>query len=355
MRLKLSRLQDDTLLKCKTTKHNDRIVQAPSERQKLLMQVHEVSGHSNWLSTLALVEERFFCPGMRQHVQSHVAACPDCTRFRKKLTKYEKPLEFPRGDFPFERVSIDLIGPLVPTNLGNANVIVVIDSATGFVEAQPPKSKTAEEVLDSLRNSVVHRYGVPKMFSQTTALSLRMRLSLILQRKITLAMLLRRHTSFPQTGVWNGQTRHHEFSKIQLAKAKKLGFIPTSCSFWVECNAQSNGNSPYMEMFNRRPLLTHAEHHIKLSVDAPNKSISQLQHTNHPKLAIGEPVMIQNQTRTKLDPIGIGPYIVDNYGLNSYRATSLCGKNEKVLSEKDIFLLDLANPRPVLDEEIVSI
>lgn len=49
-------------------------------------------------------------------------------------------------DHPFERVHMDLVGPLTPSDAGHKNVLTVVDVLTRFLVAVPLRSKAAAEV-----------------------------------------------------------------------------------------------------------------------------------------------------------------------------------------------------------------
>ena len=62
---------------------------------------------------------------------------------------------------PFQRVAMDIFGPLKRTKLGHKYVLVVVDYATKWPEAFPLKNMTSETVVNSLID-LTARMGVPK-------------------------------------------------------------------------------------------------------------------------------------------------------------------------------------------------
>ena len=53
---------------------------------------------------------------------------------------------------PFEWVSIDLWGPITPSDQGNRFVLTVVDAFSKFVIAVPLSDKTAEQVVHQFTN-----------------------------------------------------------------------------------------------------------------------------------------------------------------------------------------------------------
>ena len=65
---------------------------------------------------------------------------------------------------PFSKVSMDLIGPLVPSSsAGHKYILTLIDFATSFPEAVPLKEIDSISVSDALLK-IFSRVGIPREF-----------------------------------------------------------------------------------------------------------------------------------------------------------------------------------------------
>ena len=62
---------------------------------------------------------------------------------------------------PFQRIAMNVVGPLPMSRMGNKYILVVYDYATRFPEAFALKSIDAEHVAEALM-SLFSRVGVPK-------------------------------------------------------------------------------------------------------------------------------------------------------------------------------------------------
>ena len=58
---------------------------------------------------------------------------------------------------PFQRIAMDIMGPLPKTRRGHRYLLVIVDYATQYPEAVPLKSFTADVVAEKL----IARYGIP--------------------------------------------------------------------------------------------------------------------------------------------------------------------------------------------------
>lgn len=62
---------------------------------------------------------------------------------------------------PFERIAMDIVGPLTRSRKGNRFILVICDCATRFPEAIPLRSIDAETIAEELI-TVFSRYGIPQ-------------------------------------------------------------------------------------------------------------------------------------------------------------------------------------------------
>lgn len=62
---------------------------------------------------------------------------------------------------PFERLQIDMVGPVPSANSGNAMIITAIDCLTSFAITEAVPSKSAETIVEFLMESVFAVVGFP--------------------------------------------------------------------------------------------------------------------------------------------------------------------------------------------------
>ena len=63
---------------------------------------------------------------------------------------------------PFERVGIDIVGPLPVTSQGNVHIVVAVDYLTKWPEARAIPDATAESVAKFFYEDIICRHGCPK-------------------------------------------------------------------------------------------------------------------------------------------------------------------------------------------------
>lgn len=75
--------------------------------------------------------------------------------------KGKSPLQIYNVGTPFDRVQMDILGPLPMTFSDNKYLLVVTDCFSKWVEAIPLRNIKANSVAEAFVSQVISRYGVP--------------------------------------------------------------------------------------------------------------------------------------------------------------------------------------------------
>ena len=106
-----------------------------------------MAGQLGYKKTLNRIMARFYWPGIQLVNPPAVPRAP------------LRPL--PLVEAPFDRVGMDIIGPLERSSQGYRFVLVLIDYATRYPEAIPLRNISAKSVAQALFH-VISRVGIPK-------------------------------------------------------------------------------------------------------------------------------------------------------------------------------------------------
>ncbi|XP_062601794.1 uncharacterized protein LOC134263457 [Saccostrea cucullata] len=151
------KVSDDELYK--------QLVVPESLRQKVMKIAHDsiLGGHLGTKKTLDRIMSNFYWPGIQGDVTRYCQSCDICQRTFPKGKVTKVPLEkMPLIDTPFERVAVDLVGPLSPiTDKGNRYILTVVDYSTRYPEAVALKNIDTETVAEALVE-IFSRVGIPK-------------------------------------------------------------------------------------------------------------------------------------------------------------------------------------------------
>ncbi|PAA88644.1 hypothetical protein BOX15_Mlig029604g3 [Macrostomum lignano] len=130
-----------------------RVFIPPRLRKAAFDAIHDT--HTGMHAAHSLMSTSCWWPGMQQNVAQFVRRCPDCCRLRPQLGHDRD--RWPPSTYPFQRVYMDWAYVK-----GAGNILVIVDSFSGWIEAFPCRDRTADSVIQCLR-TVFTRFGVPEL------------------------------------------------------------------------------------------------------------------------------------------------------------------------------------------------
>ncbi|XP_006823695.1 uncharacterized protein LOC102806650, partial [Saccoglossus kowalevskii] len=134
-------------------------------RHQVMKLAHEsiLGGHQGTEKTVDKIIAHFYWPGIQSDIRRFVRSCDACQRTFYKGKSLRVPLgTMPLIDTPFQRVAVDLIGPIFPaTERGNRYILTLVDYATRYPEAVALKNIETVTVAEALVD-MYSRIGVPR-------------------------------------------------------------------------------------------------------------------------------------------------------------------------------------------------
>ena len=94
---------------------------------------------------MAHIRRHFHWPGLRRDVAQFCKSCPRCQITSAKMPS-RAPLQLPIIGTPFERLGMDIVGPVERSKTGNRYMLVITDYATKYPEVFPFISIKAKSV-----------------------------------------------------------------------------------------------------------------------------------------------------------------------------------------------------------------
>ncbi len=141
------------------------VVPTAKLREKVVKIAHEtaLSGHQGINRTKLRIYNQFWWPHLPADVARFCKSCDICQRTISKGRIPNVPLgSMPIIETPFERIAIDLIGPIHPvSDRGHRYILTIIDYATRYPEAVALKDIQTETVAEALVD-IFTRVGIPK-------------------------------------------------------------------------------------------------------------------------------------------------------------------------------------------------
>ena len=147
----------------------DREVQACNQlvlpqpcRGVVLRLAHDIpmAGHLGITKTKDRILQRYYWPGVFKDVAEYCRTCEVCQRSHPRKPARAEMIPMPLVSKPFQRIAMDIIGPLPRTKRGNRFILTICDYATRYPEAIALPSTEATRVAQELM-VVFSRMGVP--------------------------------------------------------------------------------------------------------------------------------------------------------------------------------------------------
>ncbi|XP_033745582.1 uncharacterized protein LOC117331096 [Pecten maximus] len=190
----------------------------PSQYRGIVLRLaHDsvMAGHLGAKRTADRILLEFYWPGIIADVSRYCRSCDVCQRTFPKGRVTKVPLgRMPLIDIPFQRVAIDLVGPLQPaTDRGNRYILTLVDYATRYPEAVALKGIEAERVAEALVD-IYSRVGVPREVltdqgSQFTS---------EVMKEVSMLLSIRQLTTTPYHPMCNGLVERYNGTLKQMLR-----------------------------------------------------------------------------------------------------------------------------------------
>lgn len=139
-------------------------IKDPRDKEIILRDHHDalLAGHYGARRTLRKIREKYKWNGMTSDVKEYVKKCEKCQR--NKFTRGTKMPMILSGvsKLPFDRVYVDIVGPLPESENGNKYILTMMDDLTRYVDFAPLVNQEASSVANVLFEQIFSRYTIPK-------------------------------------------------------------------------------------------------------------------------------------------------------------------------------------------------
>ncbi|KRY29757.1 Retrovirus-related Pol polyprotein from transposon 17.6 [Trichinella spiralis] len=127
-----------------------------------LIHNHPTGGHLGVAKSLEKIRQRFYWPQQREDVEDWCRTCDACASRKAPQAKARAPMQIQPVGYPFQRIGVDVLGPLEETKRGNRYLLVICDYFTMWPEAFPMPDAEAATIARHLVNGIFCRFGAPE-------------------------------------------------------------------------------------------------------------------------------------------------------------------------------------------------
>uniref|UniRef100_A0A158P4Y1 RNA-directed DNA polymerase n=1 Tax=Tetranychus urticae TaxID=32264 RepID=A0A158P4Y1_TETUR len=164
-RMNRFRIENGTLYRLTTNHYGEtwNVVLPRELVPKVLEEYHDamISGHPGLFSTYNKIKQFYWWPQMTKDITNHVKNCFTCQLDKRGSGTLEAPLKSIVVNNAFDKIGIDLVGPL-PKSYGQQYIVVCTDYFTRWIEVEAIGDLMAETIAEFLVNKIFLRHGCPK-------------------------------------------------------------------------------------------------------------------------------------------------------------------------------------------------
>jgi hypothetical protein len=141
--------------------HNVLSVPRSCKRKGIIKEFHSKFGHLGIQGVKSIIKDYFVWQGMDFDIACVVAECTLCQRYKhKQKLKANVPGSL-QASFPFDKVAIDIAGPLKVTRSGYKYILGLIDHFSKFPVLIPMKSVDSESIAEAIFTRWISLFGAP--------------------------------------------------------------------------------------------------------------------------------------------------------------------------------------------------
>lgn len=134
-------------------------------RKEITSAYHDepLAGHLGFAKTYRKIRDRYYWPFMSKDIKQYCKNCIPCNLRKNPNPPRRIPLKpMPTTTGRFERIAMDIMGPLRETTRGYNHILVMTDYFTRWIEAVPLKNTTAQTIAEAFVDNFICRFGTPE-------------------------------------------------------------------------------------------------------------------------------------------------------------------------------------------------
>lgn len=337
------------------------------EKLKIIEEFHNtlLGGHQGVSKTIRRIKQHHQWKGLKADVKTYISTCRSCQLNKSSNRTIKQPMVITTtAKKPFEKVFLDVVGPLDTSQKGNRFILTMQDDLTKFSLAVPLPDHTANTIAKTFIEHLVCLHGIPQavMTDQGTDFLSKIFTSCC---KILQIEKIKTTAYHPQS---NGALeRSHrtltEYLRHYTNERKQNWdeYLPYSMFVYNSSIHSTTGYQPYELLYGRpvevphslsqspQPCYNYDDYNMEMKQKfqeshemARRNVIKQKEKSKRTydqnqqdiNVSIGDKVLIKNNSRKgKLSPKWKGPFIVSD--VHSNENVSILRNNKKVKIHKN--------------------
>ncbi|KAL4083100.1 hypothetical protein QTP88_028430 [Uroleucon formosanum] len=331
------------------------------EKLMIFKQCHDsiIGGHVGIHRTIKKIKTQFNWRGLKEDVIEYIKNCESCQKGKVANKKVKQPMLITStSSEPFEKIFLDIVGPLVTTLLGNTYILTLQDDLTKYSMGIALPNHQANTIAEAFVTNFVCTHGIPQTILTDQGTDF---LSKIFTEVCKLLQINKINTSpfHPQT---NGSLERSHRTLTEYLRHyvdKKLNnwdeYLPYAFFVYNSTEHTSTGYQPYSLLFGKRleiPIKLSREPEPRYNYDNYYFDLKQKMQESHKiakenlikrkvkskqiydnnensiEIHVKDQILLRDKTqKNKLNPLWIGPYEMALAQTKPYRISRLTQEN----------------------------
>ncbi|KAL4107103.1 hypothetical protein QTP88_018535 [Uroleucon formosanum] len=331
------------------------------EKLMIFKQCHDsiIGGHVGIHRTIKKIKTQFNWRGLKEDVIEYIKNCESCQKGKVANKKVKQPMLITStSSEPFEKIFLDIVGPLVTTLSGNTYILTLQDDLTKYSMGIALPNHQANTIAEAFVTNFVCTHGIPQTILTDQGTDF---LSKIFTEVCKLLQINKINTSpfHPQT---NGSLERSHRTLTEYLRHyvdKKLNnwdeYLPYAFFVYNSTEHTSTGYQPYSLLYGRRleiPIKLSHEPEPRYNYDNYYFDLKQKMQESHKiakenlikrkvkskqiydnnensiEIHVKDQILLRDKTqKNKLNPLWIGPYEMALAQTKPYRISRLTQEN----------------------------
>ena len=125
------------------------------------------AGHLGIAKFYDKIRQRYFCQGIYKDITHWIETCKDCASKKSSKHTATVPMQSIPVEGPFDRICVDVLGPLPNSDIGNRYIVVFTENLTKWQKAFAIHSAGSDTNPKLFVEEIVSRHGAPVHFYPT--------------------------------------------------------------------------------------------------------------------------------------------------------------------------------------------
>lgn len=351
--------------KHKVVKTNDAIQCPgnPSEIKEILNTFHcnPLGGHQGVAKTYYRIKKQYRWPNMLKDVAEYIKKCPKCQKNKHSPEGRSPMVLTDTAHKPFDKVYLDIVGPLPVTHSGNKYILTFEDDLTRFMDCYAIPDCEAGTVAKTFYEEIITRYRIPgkvitdqgsnfmsELFSQLCKFLGIKKINTSAYHPQSNGALERSHRPLadylrnfidenPESwDQWLRQAVHVRNNTRHNATR----LTPMDCLFGFSADLPTSLSKPPEPIYNHENYFNILKYKIRKTHQIARKNLMDSKRvtkryydrrTNQITYSIGDKILLKNPCRqNKFSPIWLGPYEIKDLK-GTVNAVVQVGRNLKTI------------------------